>query len=109
MSVWPGVAGSGLPLLASMRSAAVLIGVISVSWLLSGLGSGVGLLTEAVDVYKRQKLSLACALAHHPRLLILDEATSGLDPVVRSEMLDLFLEFIQDDSRGILMLSLIHI
>ena len=48
-------------------------------------------------------LSLACALAHHPRLLILDEATSGLDPVVRSEMLDLFLEFIQDESRGILM------
>ena len=53
----------------------------------------------------RMKLSLSAALAHHPRLLILDEATSGLDPVVRGEMLDLFLEFIQDESRGILMSS----
>ncbi len=51
----------------------------------------------------KSKLSLACAMAHHPRLLILDEATSGLDPVVRREMLDLFLEFIQDDSHSILM------
>ena len=53
----------------------------------------------------RMKLSLATALAHHPRLLILDEATSGLDPVVRGEMLDLFLEFIQDEERGVLMSS----
>jgi ABC-2 type transport system ATP-binding protein len=51
----------------------------------------------------KMKLSLAVAMAHHPRLLILDEATSGLDPVVRSEMLDLFMEFIQDEDRGILM------
>ena len=58
---------------------------------------------KALSRGMKTKLSLACALAHHPRLLILDEATSGLDPVVRSEMLDLFLEFIQDDSRGILM------
>ena len=58
---------------------------------------------KALSRGMKTKLSLACAMAHHPRLLILDEATSGLDPVVRSEMLDLFLEFIQDDSRGILM------
>ena len=58
---------------------------------------------KALSRGMKTKLSLACALAHHPRLLILDEATSGLDPVVRSEMLDLFLEFIQDESRGILM------
>ena len=37
----------------------------------------------------RMKLSIAVALAHHPRLLILDEATSGLDPIVREEILDL--------------------
>ena len=53
----------------------------------------------------RMKISLATALSHHPRLLILDEATSGLDPVVRGEMLDLFLEFIQDEERGILLSS----
>ena len=53
----------------------------------------------------RMKLSLASALAHHPRLLILDEATSGLDPVVRGEILDLFLEFIQDEGHSILLSS----
>ena len=39
----------------------------------------------------KMKLSLAAALAHQPRLLILDEATAGLDPVVRDEILDEFL------------------
>jgi len=53
----------------------------------------------------RMKLSLATALSHHPRLLVLDEATSGLDPVVRGELLDLFLEFIQDEDRSILLSS----
>ena len=43
----------------------------------------------------KMKLSIICAMAHKPKLLILDEATTGLDPVVRDEMLDLFLEFIQ--------------
>ena len=53
----------------------------------------------------RMKLSLATALAHHPRLLILDEATSGLDPVVRGEILDMFLDFIQDEDHSILLSS----
>ncbi|MEG2001147.1 MAG: ABC transporter ATP-binding protein, partial [Evtepia sp.] len=53
----------------------------------------------------RMKLSLATALARHPLLLILDEATGGLDPVVRGEILDLFLEFIQDEQHGILLSS----
>lgn len=51
------------------------------------------------------KLTLATALAHRPKLLILDEATSGLDPVVRSEILDIFLEFIEDDEHTILLSS----
>lgn len=53
----------------------------------------------------KMKLSIASALAHKPRLLILDEATSGLDPVMRSEILDIFLDFIQDESRGVLFSS----
>lgn len=51
------------------------------------------------------KLMLATALSHRPKLLILDEATSGLDPVVRNEILDIFLEFIEDDEHTILLSS----
>ena len=53
----------------------------------------------------RMKLSLATAMSSHPRLLVMDEATSGLDPVVRGEILDIFLEFIQDEGCGILLSS----
>lgn len=49
----------------------------------------------------KMKLSIICALAHKPELLILDEATTGLDPVVRDEILDLFLEFIRDEEHSI--------
>ncbi len=50
----------------------------------------------------KKKLEIATALAHHPNLLILDEATSGLDPVVRSEILDIFQEFIANEENSIL-------
>ena len=53
----------------------------------------------------KMKLAIAAALSHHPKLLILDEATSGLDPVVRDEILDEFLSFIQDESHAILISS----
>lgn len=53
----------------------------------------------------KAKLGIAAALAHRPRFLILDEATSGLDPVMRDDMLDVFLEFVQDEEHGILMSS----
>ncbi|MEQ2456972.1 ABC transporter ATP-binding protein [Flavonifractor hominis] len=53
----------------------------------------------------RMKLALAAAFAVRPRLLILDEATSGLDPVVRDEILDEFLAFIQDEEHAILISS----
>ena len=49
----------------------------------------------------KMKLSIICAMAHRPKLLILDEATTGLDPVVRDEILDMFLDFIQDEDHSI--------
>lgn len=53
----------------------------------------------------KMKLSIACALSHHPKLLLLDEATVGLDPVVREEILDVFMDFIQDEEHSILLSS----
>lgn len=53
----------------------------------------------------KMKLQIACALSHGAELLIMDEATTGLDPVVRNEILDIFLEYIQDENHSIFMSS----
>ncbi|MGN0367876.1 MAG: ABC transporter ATP-binding protein [Wujia sp.] len=53
----------------------------------------------------KMKLQIATALSHGAKLLIMDEATTGLDPVVRNEMLDVFREYIQDEENSILMSS----
>lgn len=53
----------------------------------------------------KMKLGIAIALSHRPKLLILDEATSGLDPVVRDEVLDLFSEFTREESHAVLISS----
>jgi len=50
----------------------------------------------------KMKLSIAAALSHNPQFLILDEPTGGLDPIVRNEILDIFLDFIQDEEKSIL-------
>ncbi len=65
-------------------------------------------LTKAIKEYSRgmkMKLSLAVALSHQAQLLILDEATSGLDPVIRDEILDIFLDFMQNEEHGIFISS----
>ncbi len=53
----------------------------------------------------KMKLSLAAAFSHGAKLLVLDEATSGLDPVVRDDILDLCLGFVQEEDRAILVSS----
>ncbi len=53
----------------------------------------------------KMKLSIAAALSHNSKLLILDEATSGLDPVVRDDILDMFLEFVQDENNSVMVSS----
>lgn len=53
----------------------------------------------------RKKVEIATALSHHPKLLILDEPTGGLDPIVRNEVLDIFLNFIQDEEHTVLLSS----
>lgn len=53
----------------------------------------------------KMKLSIAIALSHNPKLLILDEATSGLDPVVRDQILDVFWDFVQDECHSIFISS----
>ena len=60
---------------------------------------------KALSRGMRMKLSLAAALAHRPRLLVLDEATAGLDPVVRDEILDEFLAFVCDEEHAVLISS----
>lgn len=53
----------------------------------------------------QMKTSLILALSHNADLLILDEATSGLDPIARDDILDLLLDFIQDENKSILISS----
>lgn len=53
----------------------------------------------------KMKLSLAAALSHHAKLLLLDEATGGLDPIARDELLDELKEFIADGEHAILLSS----
>lgn len=61
---------------------------------IQGLSRGMGM-----------KLSLACALAHHPKLLILDEATAGLDPLARDEILGIIRNCVEQRDCSVLMSS----
>lgn len=53
----------------------------------------------------QMKIQMAVALSHDSKLLILDEATAGLDPIARNELLDILLEYMEDEEHSILMSS----
>ena len=53
----------------------------------------------------KMKLAITVALSHQPRLLVLDEATSGLDPIVRDEVLEIFNEFTREEDHSVLLSS----
>lgn len=60
---------------------------------------------KSVSAYSRGmklKLNYALALAHGSKLLLLDEATDGLDPAAREEVVDMLLDFVQDEGHSIL-------
>ena len=64
--------------------------------------------TKKIKDYSKgmtMKLHIAVALSHDTKLLILDEATSGLDPVVREQILDILLDFIQSEEHSVLISS----
>ena len=65
-------------------------------------------LNKKVKDYSRgmqMKLQIATALSHHAKLLIMDEPTGGLDPIVRNEILDIFMDFIQDSEHTVFLSS----
>jgi len=57
---------------------------------------------KTLSTGNRAKLSLIGTLAHKPRLLLLDEPTAGLDPVIRSEFLDVLFEYMEGGTASIL-------
>ena len=53
----------------------------------------------------KMKLAISAAMSHHSKLLILDEATSGLDPIIRDDILDTLLDFVQESDNSVLLSS----
>ena len=73
--------------------------------LLKRFGLHAGQTARSLSTGEQAKALLLLALARRPRLLVLDEPTSGMDPVARQELLTEFMDVLRDDSRSILFSS----
>ena len=62
-----------------------------------GLDSVLDVLAESLPLGVRQRLSLAVAVIHGPEILILDEPTSGVDPVARDKFWELLIQLSRED------------
>lgn len=60
---------------------------------------------SSLSLGERRRLLLTCALAHHPRLLLLDEPANGLDPVVRHEFLEMIVQSLSEDGSAVILSS----
>ena len=60
---------------------------------------------KAMSRGMKMKVGIAIAMSHNAKLLILDEATGGLDPVVRDEVVDMLYEFTRDEEHSVLISS----
>jgi len=67
-----------------------------------GLADFVDRLTAQLSGGMKQKLGLATALVHQPRLLLLDEPTGGVDPVTRQDFWQLIIRLVAEEGVGVL-------